>query len=345
MALSRLFKLREKETPGILDLLDSVTLGTNGAQYRHLDTRERIKEIDNPLYLSMERNEKVIGNITFCRRGSDWYIRYFAFSSLVQSGGKKKSKSGKNSLLKRELSQFFDDAFNGEYSDLPVSSFYAYIDPLNAKSLWMSENFSFKTVGKVATQTFSRINPKPVKEIEKINDWSKVSEIINSSFGEYRFFTTVQTQKPPFYVLKDENSNEIIALAKINKASWQIKRLPGRFGGTMVKLLPWIPVIRKLIKPEKHTFIVPEAVWVKENSPELLSRLFEGILSAEKLNLMIWWVDKTDPLYENVKQKVKWGLMDKIIGVSEANIVVLENPSHLNRERNSPHYTSGIDFI
>ena len=61
MALSSIFKIRKEATPALLELLNNTTLGTNGAMYRHLDTKSRILEADNPLYLSMERNDKVIG--------------------------------------------------------------------------------------------------------------------------------------------------------------------------------------------------------------------------------------------------------------------------------------------
>ena len=90
MVLSSIFKLRLEATPALLELLNNTTLGTNGAKYRHLDTSKRILEADNPLFLSVERNDKVLGNITFCQRDNFWYIRYFAFSTYTQSGIKKK---------------------------------------------------------------------------------------------------------------------------------------------------------------------------------------------------------------------------------------------------------------
>ena len=122
MALSSIFKLRQEVTPALLELLNNTTLGTNGAKYRHLDTTSRILEADNPLFLSMERNDKVIGNVTFCQRDKFWYIRYFAFHSFAQAGIKKKDADKGNSFLKRELNQLFDEVFEGKHSDEPVES-------------------------------------------------------------------------------------------------------------------------------------------------------------------------------------------------------------------------------
>ena len=338
---SALLHTREHPTEGIISLLESVTLGTNGAHYKHLDTRWRIKELDAPLFLILERNNKVYGNITFCKRSNNWYIRYFAFDALVQSGGKKKSK-GTSGGIKKELNDFFESALSSGGEER-VDSFYAYIDPRNAKSLWMSENFGFETVGVIGTQTFSRRSPKASGRVERIDSWETVAELIQHTFSDQRFFFTAQTKKPPFYVIKNEEG-EIIASAKTSVANWEIRRLPGKFGGKLVKWIPYIPVVRKLIRPKQHTFIVPEAVYVEDNCPLLFEELFEGILALESKNLIIWWVDFHDSLYAAIREKVKWGLLHKLLGVNEVNVVA-KSLNHARSREEKSIYTSGFDFI
>jgi hypothetical protein len=333
------FKIREKETPEIIGLLELVTLGTNGAQYRHLDTAERIKEADNPLFLSMERNNNVISNVTFCRRANHWYVRYFAFSLKFQSTGVKKSKG--TSLLKKELGDYFQSSLDGENERGNVDSFYAYIDPKNEKSLWMSQTFGFETVGEIATQTFSRVNPEASLRVHKSEDWSEVKELVESRFKNYHYFFSEQTSKPPFYLIKDENG-EIIAFAKGSISTWEIKRLPGKAGGLLTKIIPFIPGFNRLIRPKRNVCVVPEAVIVKDNNPELLAELFQGILKLENKNLILWWTDVNDNLYSKVKDEVKWGLLHKVIGVSKANIVQRSNTKSTSKQ---PFYTSGFDFI
>ena len=336
-----IFKIREEHTPQILGLLNSVTLGTNGAQYRHLDNSQRIKECDNPLFLSMERNKVTIGNVTFCRRGDDWYIRYFAMSPRLQSAAVKKSKSNKSNLLKRELNDFFQSTLDGQNDLGKVSSFYAYIDPNNEKSLWMSEDFGFNTIGKIATQTFSRVKPKKSNRVQKIEDWHEVKELVNTNFENYNYFHSAQTEKPPFYVIKDENG-EIIAFAKISISTWEIERLPGRLGGVLTRVIPYIPRLNKLVRPKIHTSVVPEAVMIKDNNPELLDDFFQGILHQEEKSLILWWVDENEKLYIDVKPRMKWGLLHKLVGVNNANVV---QRSNCTSNSNHPFYTSGFDFI
>jgi hypothetical protein len=343
MALSSIFKLRTSANPALLELLTNTTLGTNGAMYRHLDTPTRILEADNPLFLSLERNEKVLGNVTFCQRGSAWYMRYFAFHSFVQGGGVKKSEGKGNSFLKRELNQFFDEVFEGKHSENVVESMYAYIDPRNDRSKWMSENFGFKVVRQLVTQSFSRISPKKSNRLVKINDWEEIKPLVEGYYGQHDYYFTTHAKKAPFYGLKDE-AGELIATCRATRVNWQIVRLPGKMGGFLTKVIPYIPLLNKLIKPKHHTFLVPEIITAKNNDPKLLEELFSAVLYEEKLNLMVWWIDQNDEIYRSVKHQIAWGLFHKIVGAHPVDVVERINPNG-SKTTSRPVFVTAYDMI
>src|SRR5690606_11042348 len=129
--------------------------------------------------------------------------------------------------------------------------------------------------------------------------------------------------------------------AKINVATWEIKRLPGKFGGVLTKIIPFIPRLNKIIRPKNHAFVVPEADWVKNNDSDLLEELFDGILFEEKRNLLLWWVDEKDGLYKTIQAKTDWGILHKLIGVSVAHVVQRGNSDFNQSDSNQPIYTSG----
>ena len=332
--LHPIFKFREAPTEEIIRLLESVTLGTDGAHYRHLDTRERIVEADNPLFLSMERHENVLANITFCRREKHWYIRYFAFESAMQAQGKVKSSN--NGLLKRELNHFFEEQLKtGE-----VDAFYAYIDPRNVKSLWMSENFGFETVGKIATQTYSSVRKPKVGRVKMDTQPASIPEEVEDHFRDQTFYYDDQLKKGNHFSIRDEKG-ELLAFAKTTLAKWEIKRLPGKMGGTLVKCLPFIPFLNRLIKPKNHSFLVPEAVFIKDNQPELMTELFNGILAHTNERVIIWWVDENDSIYRTLKSRMNWGLLNRLVGVNTVHLV----ERSLQPRTKTTFYTSGFDFV
>jgi len=343
MALSSIFKLRTSATPALLELLKNTTLGTNGAMYRHLDTSTRILEADQPLFLSMERNEKVIGNVTFCQRGTAWYIRYFAFHSLVQAGFKKKKEDKGNSFLKRELNQFFDEVFEGKHSDRRVESLYAFIDPRNDRSKWMSENFGFKVVSHLVTQSFSRISPKKSIRLVKMNDWNEIQSLVENNYSQHAYYFTTHAEKPPFYGLKDE-AGELIATCRVTRVNWEIVRLPGKMGGLLTKVIPYLPFLNKLIKPKHHTFLVPEIVTAKDNNPKLLEELFSAVLAEEKQTLMLWWIDQQDYIYLASKDQISWGLFHKIVGAPPVDVVERVNPTS-SIKTTGPVFVTAYDMV
>lgn len=334
------FELSERADQPVVDLLTSVSLGTNGTIYRHLNTENRIAEIDNPLFLSFRRNNRALGNITFCKRGSDWYIRYFAFDQLVQSSGQQKSKSGKKKGVKGEIESFFAQVLEGK-AESDVNTLYAYIDPRNEKSLWMAEQFEFEHLRSISTQTFSRLRPRYNSDLVEL-EWSDVKDQLCKEYQFHRFFHTETTSRGPIFGIKKHG--EIVAFTKITLAEWEIKRLPGRMGSVLVRILPKIPILNRLINPKNHAFIVPEAVYVKGGDPKLMEQLFEGILAHYQRNLMIWWVDDEDFLYRKVKRKIRWGILNRILGVNKVNLMV-RSSSKPNMEDHTPAYICGIDFV
>jgi hypothetical protein len=339
MGLSSLFRFRKVANEAILELLESVTLGTNGAHYKHQDTSKRIGLIDNPLFLTIERNEKVIANVTFCVRNQDWYVRYFAFNTGLQSSGKKKSNG--SSLIKNELNGFFQstllDGFEGE----KVNSFYAYIDPNNEKSLWMSENFGFQYYRTIATQSFSRISPKVKRGVRMIDFNDDFKSKIRSEFESLPYYFENRNEK--IYGLYDNNGN-LRAYARIDQVNWKIERLPGRLGGFLTKMIPFIPGVNRIIRPKNHQFIVVDNVWVEKHDVGVFSDLLEGILAIENKNLILWWVDSENKQYRQIKGRVKWGLLHNLIGVTNANLMrlTLSGRKDLNAAET---YVAAEDFV
>jgi hypothetical protein len=336
------FVLREDYTDEVLKLLKTVTLGSNGARYRHRHIEKRISKLYHPLFLNIERNNSVLGNITLCRREVGWYVRYFAMDTTFQSPKaiQRQSKSKKNTL-KNNVSSFFDETFEEENAP-PL--LYAYIDPRNDRSLWMSQNFGFYTAAKIATQTFSRIRPKVKTDVTEAQDLTfikaKVEEVNKNKplYFDYHTFN----KETPFYELT--KNGEVVAFAKIHKAEWVIERLPGRKGKLLVNIIPYVPGVRKVVRPNAHKFIVVDSVWSVDNDKNLLEELFEGVLEKENKNTLVWWVDQKEELYKNVKGTLNWGLLNKINGVHEVDLVV-KRKDKSNQEFDLPTYVTGFDFI
>lgn len=344
MGLSNRYTVRHEATPALIDLLTQTTLGTNGARYRHLDTKTRIFEADNPTFISLERDGKVQGNITFCNRGLRYYVRYFAFANQKQASKQVNKMAKRNSKLKLEMASFFDEILDGNMGPAP-EAFYAFIDPANERSKWMAEQFGFRTEAQLISQSFSRTKPKSQSDVALIEDETAINRHLDKIRSTHAYFVEEHAKRGPYYA-KFNEEGEVIAFAKITKANWVIERLPGMLGGLFTHLIKVTPGIRKIVKPENHQFLVPESVWVKDNNPAALSSLFEGILAHEQVNMLIWFVDRREMLWRESHRMVDWGLFHKMTPQPIVDVVVLrKNPLKMDELRNKPIFVAGWDMV
>lgn len=330
------FELTEAITPELVSLLEQTTLGTNGAMYRHLDVRERILQTDNPLCFSLRRNDHLLANITFCKRDFGMYLRYFAFDKRFQSKGKARHTMQK-SALKQEIEGVFQHVEKEHAGKLHMC--YAYIDARNARSKWMSEQFGFQTKAKLATQTFSRRFPKKSARLSKEVPSPEHLSLIKITYAHYTGYFEHYLMQGQMHCIRSSEGT-LLALAKFTEVTWEISRLPGKWGGVLVKALPYLPILRKMIQVKKHRFLVPEVVCIANNNAALLTELFSGVLYMEQGHTMLWWMDERDELYTQVKQQVRWGILHQILGVSTVDVVVRGD-----FEPKEPMFVAAFDLI
>ena len=310
------FEQTDHISPDLIGLFENTVLGTNGAKYKHLDVAQSVSHTDHPLSFSLRRREQLIANITFCKRPFGLYLRYFAFDKRFQSKGK--ARMNPKSQIKKEIENVFKD-ITARYPGSQAYC-YAYIDAKNIRSKWMSETFGFQTKAYLATQTFSRVFPKATTHLKEEEISDDVFQIIESHYSHYSAYFSHFFEHGKVATLFNEKG-ERLAFAQFHKVRWEIQRLPGKLGGLQVKLLPFIPLINRLIQPKEHTFLVPDVVCNPSGDVKDVERLFEAVLAHEKLHTMLWWNDTRDALYQKAHGRFKWGLLHKLIGVAKVDVV------------------------
>lgn len=348
MALPSIFKISEKPLPEIVSLLEQTRLGTNGAQYRHLDTAQRIRKVENPLFLYIQRHERVLGNITFSRRKmkegeSAFYIRYFAFDSSWSSSGKGNEKY-RNSLLKSGLEVFFDCAFQGEYGE-PADLFYAYIEPANSRSMWMAHQFSFTPHTTFVTWSFSRLLPKLANGFFSLDEQFQrtYAEQLEKTYSEHTLFYPHHTKQAEHIYGIVEN-NRLVCACAVHVVNWEIVRLPGKLGQVWTKVLPFVPLLRRVVNPKSHRFATVEGIVVDPEYAHRLKDLFESILAATETHLLLSWYDENDHVLAKHFGAQKRGLAKLLLPLQRAYVMTKSKEPPLV-QATKPVYISAFDLI
>ena len=347
-------EVNENYNAGLLRLLETNRIGTPGESmvYQHTCVQEKLDHITSLSFLSVALNSSYIGTCCLCHRkikiGAELhkasYIRYFTFKSAYRvSKAKKDEKRVKSNGIKNEIHQYFESHLAQKNPDI----YYAYVDPQNKRSVQLCEEFGFTEVRRFSANIFSRIRPKKILAIDRLEkeEHSKMQLLLNDFYSDYNFYQDDNTFfTESYYVLKDD-SGEIVVGMHARKEKWDIIDLPGLTGKLIKYCLPLIPCFNKLFDAD-FEFLAVEGIYVKGNNVQLLQPFLETLLHDLNLYKALLFSDVDSPL-RNHLETIDMGLLQKLSSQVETSVIVktpdLESDL-LNELRAKPAYISTFDI-
>jgi hypothetical protein len=350
--IHQLVKRSNTAPKSVIELLNNTLIGTEGSLYQLLDTETKIHDLVDPNFIYLERNEKAIGNVTICERlvklngeeEQSLYIRYFAFEKIFQGGSSiGKSNSAFHEYFKHLFCSSNMDPVNPEKNK---SVYWAFIDPQNLRSFNMNKKFGFQSVGTFRTKAFSRVSPKLIKGVEQIADKEKESVLqdIKAFYNDFNFFSAVHLFDHNNYFVYKFNG-EVVAGIQANPVRFKIKSLPGISGKFLIRALPFIPRLNKLINPHEHKFLATEGIFWKDGHQDKVQRLLEGVLYKTKQHSLLLWYDDSNQMLE--KLDIKWGSIQRLKKDNPIHIVAKFNgydQEEIKSISTSKKYLSGFDM-
>lgn len=353
--VSSLFKHQTEHNQDILNLLEKTIIGTNGARYRHLHTARKIGDLVKPNYFTIYRKGNAIANITICERDlfingkltDTFYIRYFAFDSNFQTKGRAKKKE-KPSYFQTAVSELLDTSnLNVNEPQYKPMIYWAIVDPENSRSLQMIERYGFETISKIKTTAFSRFRPgeKPTVSRATKLDETEIWQQTQQFYKRYNSLSNTHLFKNDNYFILKENG-KIIAGIQANEVEWKIEALPGTIGKLLVKTLPYVPYIRRIINPKKYQFLATEGLFWLPGYQNKVATLLEGVLYIQKCHSMLLWTDSKDLKLNQTFKSIKLGWLQKLKTDNAVNLVAKFNKTPektIDTMKNQLHYISGFD--
>jgi hypothetical protein len=239
-------------------------------QYQHMNVPDKVIGISKPHFISVIRNQKIIGTCVFCQRENtstdetitSFYIRYFSIDAMFRRKYVKIKNTAKSGLIKREIKSLLDG--KSLVAGRTKFYFYAYVDYANARSKSLCEEFGFEPVRQYTTVIFNRINPSEQINVHQISHEgeSKIRELIVGFNKGHNMFSIENLFKgKPYYVIRDLNEG-IVAGAQVNPDSWKIFSLPGFIGNSMLNVFTHVPILNKLMS-KNYRFLTLEGVFFK----------------------------------------------------------------------------------
>ncbi|CAG5086350.1 GNAT family N-acetyltransferase [Parvicella tangerina] len=294
------YKLLTTPTADIRGLLANTVYGTKGGlRLKHKDTVWKLDELIDPDFHALYDAGNLVGVVVYSKRrakfgGSEMncmYIRYFSVSPDYQGLG-----------VAKYLTEVAVKNYRKTLQEPTVV--YAFIEAKNTRSVAVGDYFDPLSLGYFSPIYFSRFFPKKIEftcnDKKVFHEYYPDKKLLNFEYAR-------PSDKNASYcsLLLDNR----YAAVRYYPVSWEVLDYPSN-NWLMKKLLPNIPVIRKLVEGKELNFIAVDALsW---DSDELLLKVFEQILAENKLNKLFVFADLKDERFKALRDSKSLGFMSKI---------------------------------
>lgn len=333
----------EQASKEAIDLLKRTVYGTHGPKYQHMGQEKKCLHISDPYFFNMWVNEKLAG--TYCLSGrvvnikigkmKSYYGRYLTIHPPYMG-------KGYGQILKRKAIEYMENVNKQPYL------LYSYIEEHNQRSLKISESERFLNIGKLDTVVFSRLYPKKDKRFQRL-DSSALSHMLGLLEEAYKDYCLVNFEKvyyeQNYFVLKEQG--EIIAGVQANPIEWRIIDLPGLSGKMIIKIVPKIPIVKRLFNPEKYQFVALEALYFKAGREDDLFILLESVIAHFQYTSALIVLDEKSSICKLLKDSGKLGIMNSLKSYIYTFVMTKANgfdSINIKAYESQPIYTCSFDY-
>jgi len=344
-------------------LLKSVLGSPDGIRYRLLETLKTVEELKPISFFPLRKNGELISMIALSERitslcdvlSHTFYVCFVNFNpaysvkNITDEGTASREKLG-NSFIKEALikhAESLPNRLQDPEADPSKKIYYAFVEESNLRSLNFTR-FFFTRVRSLSIITFSSLFPKADKRFEPLSD-KDLEWMYGKLKTSYRhhslFFLDKDSLTANYYILKE--GDEIVAGIRANITSWKIEQLPGLLGKILIRIIPLIPLLNRVIRKSCFRFLGFDTPYFKEGKSHLLPKLFSSICAEHKIYAGMVYLDSDDFLNRDIYTLRNMGFLNKLYkggtGVVAARFVNFPE-EEIKKFCDSPVYVSGYDL-
>ena len=332
------FSYEPEVSKDIEETVRNTILGNpTGLQYRHLDSIRKIHEI-YPIDFFTLRREGVLNfvlalveRVTHCKASSyfTYNVRYVSFNQklakkITEDRKFQAQKRIGNSFIKEgllKIAESFDFVLKEGCNHPDKKLYYAFVEDSNIRSMEFTQ-FFFEKIREIAVNSYCRLLPRKNKNVSKLKDEEKfvMEGLLNESYRNYTFyFIEKDLFDDDYYVLRE--NGQIIIGAKVQKVNWKLVNVPGFMGKMLLKIIPYIPYLSRILKKDKLQFLTIDNLYCKTGKEDLLQTFFKAVIAEYKLCVSFFYLDTKDPLFLEIQKIKRKGLLNKFYGGARAAVL------------------------
>lgn len=337
------YSVLDEPIPEIVEHINNTVLGTPGRlRYQLGDVEKKMKALKSCHYLTLWREERLLGTIGFVRKSTcfgdrtydSWYLRYFSIIAPLRSDrhGKEHERRRKPSAvgnMLKELGVHYvgnPDSLLGGRSGNKKSLVYGYIEKDNFRSQQFGEVGEFGSPREFCTLLFNRFRPRLHKNVSRITDRERpeVTHELDKFYRNHTLFSTDHIFWGGNYLVYKEQG-EIVAGLQANPETWRMMGMTGFSGALFLKILPRVPGMSAILDPHAFRFVALEGIFHKKGREDCLIPLVETACRLNGMYQALAWLDTEDPLLKTFDTLDRYGIFNRFFRRIPADIKIRLN--------------------
>lgn len=298
--------------PPFIALLERTVWGTKEVLYTKHGMAKELGRIRHPYFLTLTENGELVAVAVRSRKatrvGENVY-KAFSLDSLAVDAPKMGRGYGKLLTAQSRL-HFLKEV--GEPGML-----YGYIEASNVRSRQLNEKVGFQPIGLFQAVIFSRLRPKDDARVRRLKETERETlvQLLNSQYADHALLDFEESVKVgDYYVV--ERLGEIVAGVQAERLHRTMKRLPGTRGLILVKVLPYIPILRRLFTAGSYQFLRLGNLYAKKGHEAKVFTLIEALLARQRLSSAMAFMDKRSSVYRRIAAAGKFGLLNAAVDLT-----------------------------
>ena len=326
-----------------IPLLEGTVWGSRATGYRILSIADKLARLRDPSYfiLSEQGRELCVFVLDFCHKrlmDQECGAWHFVMAATVPDQ--------QNEGLAGKL---IDHVRAHCVATVGTPGFgYAYVEASNVISLKLSDQIGCAVEADIPLTLFSRLNPRPDPAVAGLRpeDTNAVLAGLETLYSDHELTDFVAALRPKEYLALRQNSR-IVAGAQAELLRWSVQAMPGAAGTVLLKVLPHLPGLNRLLNLHDLRIVRFGNMLVPEGAEEALFRVLETALAQHRARVGLIMLDQRSQLLHRLRDYGRLGLLSGALkGSAKLHIdVVGMNPPMLAHLANRPLLVSAGDVF
>jgi GNAT superfamily N-acetyltransferase len=330
-------------SPAFLEVLEHTVWGSAGVQYTMQDMAGVLKRIKEPHFLSFTENGDLVAVSTLFRKTTLLAGKnYPGFYSYALAVVPPKRGHGYGALLAKQALRYGLNHLGEK------GIFYGYVEADNTPSLKAIEKAGRISIGQYHILVISRFRPRddPRLKMTEETERERLFLLLSEQYADHALTDFKQSINTDDYFTLRQGS-EILAGMQMERRHLNLKFLPGLSGLIMVKVLPVIPFLRRLIPDGNYHFLTFGNIYAKEGRKGEIFRLMEALLARNQLHFGMVYLDKRSPVYQRIAAAGEFGVFNFLLDVPVHVMVYFKgfSKSEIADIRRQPLFISMMDPV